>query len=334
VISTSGPRKLWAEYSGHVARSLASVEELCALDPEVLQASTPGGRDVLWFLCCEVTLGVRAAYLQRLAEETLVVSFNTGRCATAVASVDRRQVLPVLPNLAGQMLTAALSADENNDTNCGTALHLLWLYEQYHLLDIVLPVLQRTDDWTMGWAAEWFAEEHPNASAHLVTEEERRQFLDTVDSRPFYQRVGRDRALAETYRLLWEQFRASSTAADLTNKKIRQSGPDAVLSYALSNAAADERYIVARFIDSHYRSGAGRKLERAAEVAGPDFVPVWLPQLLDVAARRADAVGLYRDLRRVFDATGRPDLVEEVTRAEWLTYGRHDDEGLIIQVRP
>ncbi len=32
--------------------------------------------------------------------------------------------------------------------------------------------------------------------------------------------------------------------------------------------------------------------------------------------------------------TGRPDLVDEIIRAEWRTYGRHDDEDLIIQVRP
>lgn len=328
------PSFAWAEYSARVRDYLRAAEELGGLDAEVLRASAPPmGRRILIFLCNEVPMRARAAYALRLAEESLVDSIDTTTCVTALVSLERRLVLPTLPKLAGQILTAALSGDDENDTDCSNALDLLYLYGEHDLLRLVLPTLLSLDDWIMTRNADGFVESHGFAVSQ-VTDQERQQFLESVDSAPFPRT--RDRDLAEVYGPVWERWRETQTAIDVLHKNVASAGgPDGVLSYALSAAAEDERYVLARFIADHYHSGQGDGLRRAAELTGPDFAAVLLPSLLDVAARRCrGAARLYRDLRAEFSVSRRPDLVEDVTVAEYLAYGRHDGRGHIVQIRP
>ena len=124
----------------------------------------------------------------------------------------------MLPNLAAQLIKSASSRNENADSDCSTALQLLWLYGEDRLLRLVLPALAAWEDSSM---------------------------------------------------------------------------------------------------------------------AGDDFVSVCVPALLDLAGRDCGAAArLYRDLRRVLSALPLPDLVRQVTEAEWRIYGEHNAAGKVSKVRP
>ena len=331
--STREARSLWQQYAARLKESLSCIDAFAVLDATALRASVPSRSDALGLACSEVAPAVRVAFTQLLLEESLLETLETSPCVSAVATIDRDLVIAALPNIAAQIIAIAAAGNENADTDCGQALELFRIYGQDWLLGMVLPPLLSLDDWIMTRNAEWFVERHHLAPDFDSGETARRDFRMNVDGRSFFERLVRDRGSARQHQPLWAARLRANQQVSVLHSQILSYGPERVLAYASSSSAPDERYLVARFIALYFQQALDRDLASAYAVIGEDFVPTWLPALLELARRRCfGAARLYRDLRRVL--ADMPDVVAEISAEEWRAYGRHDEGGRLVEVPP